>query len=181
MEVSFTLSTSPVHYPHSKLVTNVLSQLLLRNVPGVALYFTLLQRVRAVLADSSYFRKNLRPNLSSSTSVLPVLTNLGNLLAGATARVTVGTLLNPISIVKARYEVRPADAKSPFTGISLSSIQSDLHIFKNVYQAFKSVFAAGPRELLRGAGASALRDGPYAGLFLFSYEEVKEMWGMSIY
>jgi len=41
----------------------------------------------------------------------------------------------------------------------------------------KAVFAGGPRELLRGAGASALRDGPYAGLFLFSYEGVKEFWG----
>lgn len=54
---------------------------------------------------------------------------------------------------------------------------SDLHSFKSVFQALKSVFVGGPRELLRGVGASALRDGPYAGLFLFSYEGAKEIWG----
>ena len=40
-------------------------------------------------------------------------------------------------------------------------------------QALGSVFRSGPRELFRGAGASALRDAPYAGLFLFSYEAIK--------
>jgi len=35
----------------------------------------------------------------------------------------------------------------------------------------------GPRELLRGAGASALRDAPYAGLFLYSYELFKRELG----
>jgi len=129
-----------------------------RNVPGVAMYFTLLQKMRGVLAESRYFQRTLNPSLGSTTSVLPVLASHGNLLAGATARVTVGMLLNPVSIVKARYE-------------------SDLHAFKSVFQAFSSVFTSGPRELLKGAGASALRDGPYAGLFLFSYEGAKEIWG----
>ena len=38
-------------------------------------------------------------------SILPRLTTGGNLLAGATARVAVGIVLNPFSVLKARYEV----------------------------------------------------------------------------
>jgi solute carrier family 25 protein 38 len=140
------------------------------------MYFTLLQKMRGVLAESRYFQRTLNPSLGSTTSVLPVLASHGNLLAGATARVTVGMLLNPVSIVKARYEVRISRLYSPDAPTD-TYVQSDLHAFKNVFQAFSSVFTSGPRELLKGAGASALRDGPYAGLFLFSYEGAKEIWG----
>lgn len=42
---------------------------------------------------------------SNSGSVLPKLTNQGNLLAGAVTRVAVGFLLNPFSVLKARFEV----------------------------------------------------------------------------
>jgi hypothetical protein len=40
------------------------------------------------------------------SSVLPTLTSHGNLIAGAVARVSVGFLLNPFSVLKARFEVR---------------------------------------------------------------------------
>ena len=49
-----------------------------------------------------------------SSSVLPVLTGSGNLLAGATTRVAVGFVLNPFSVLKARYEVcKYLSASSP--------------------------------------------------------------------
>ena len=79
---------------------------LLRNVPGVALYFTGLTQFRGFLATSPYFAPLRAPSSSYSTSTLPKLTAQGNLIAGAFTRVTVGLLLNPVSVIKARYEVR---------------------------------------------------------------------------
>ena len=78
-----------------------------RNVPGVALYFTGLNQLRSIMATSPYFAavRTTQP-ASSHGSTLPKLTSQGNLLAGATARVTVGFILNPFSVLKARYEVR---------------------------------------------------------------------------
>jgi len=64
------------------------------------------------MAKSSYFSIVKRASEGSSAnkngSVLPTLTSQGNLLAGATTRVTVGFLLNPFSVLKARFEVRPS-------------------------------------------------------------------------
>lgn len=78
-----------------------------RNVPGVALYMTSLTQLRALMATSPYFaRVRKHPNTyNTNSSVLPTLTNQGNLLAGATTRVGVGFILNPFSVLKARFEV----------------------------------------------------------------------------
>lgn len=84
------------------------NNLFLRNVPGVALYMTSLTQLRTVMATSPYFsrvRIHADRDLRNS-SVLPSLTSGGNLLAGATTRVGVGFLLNPFSVLKARFEVR---------------------------------------------------------------------------
>lgn len=78
-----------------------------RNVPGVALYMTSLTQVRTLLATSPHFARVRRPPPAHAhTSVLPSLTSQGNLIAGATTRVCVGFLLNPFSVLKARFEVR---------------------------------------------------------------------------
>ena len=78
------------------------------NVPGVAAYFTGLNYIRTVMATSPYFASTWShdQNVSKRSSTLPKLSSQGNLLAGATARVTVGIMLNPFTILKARYEVR---------------------------------------------------------------------------
>ena len=78
-----------------------------RNVPGVAVYFTGLNYIRTVLATSPYFISTWSNEQAANKhgSTLPKLSSQGNLLAGATARVTVGVLLNPFTILKARYEV----------------------------------------------------------------------------
>jgi solute carrier family 25 protein 38 len=68
-----------------------------------------LTQLRAYMAHSPYFatiKKYEVGQLQSKTaSVLPVITMQGDLIAGATLRVFVGFLLNPFSVLKARYEV----------------------------------------------------------------------------
>ncbi|TFK43124.1 solute carrier family 25 member 38 [Crucibulum laeve] len=126
---------------------------LIRNVPGVALYMTSLTQLRTIMATSPYFsviRKQTREN----SSVLPALTSQGNLLAGATTRVGVGFLLNPFSVLKARFE-------------------SNMYAYESLSGAFVSIVRQGPSELLRGFLASSLRDAPYAGLFIVFYEAIK--------
>ena len=44
-------------------------------------------------------------NARSSSSTLPKLSSQGNIVAGAVARTSVGFVLNPITVVKSRYEV----------------------------------------------------------------------------
>jgi hypothetical protein len=76
------------------------------NVPGIALYMTGLSQVRGFMAVSPFFTTVRKSDHEKHASVLPVLTSSGNLLAGATTRVAVGFILNPFSVLKARYEVR---------------------------------------------------------------------------
>ncbi|KAK2462272.1 hypothetical protein APHAL10511_005578 [Amanita phalloides] len=127
---------------------------LIRNVPGIALYMTGLAQLRTVMATSPYFAHEQSSPANKITSVLPTLTKQGNLIAGATTRVAVGFLLNPFSILKARYE-------------------SNIYAYKSFPQALVSIIRQGPSELLRGFVASSLRDAPYAGLFMVFYEEIK--------
>jgi len=82
------------------------SATLVRNVPGVALYFTSLTYLRSIMAKSPYFSAHQQHSRDNSKTVLPKLSSQGNLIAGATARVGVGLILNPFSILKARFEVR---------------------------------------------------------------------------
>ena len=72
------------------------------------MYMTTLTHVRAALARTSVFvaaPANASPSRSNN-SVLPKLSHTGNLFAGAASRVTIGFVLNPFSVLKARFEVR---------------------------------------------------------------------------
>jgi solute carrier family 25 protein 38 len=144
-----------------------------RNVPGVALYMTSLTQLRTVMATSSYFESSLRrPGKANSSSVLPTLTNQGNLIAGATARVGVGFLLNPFSVLKARFEVRRLRL-SRLSRDKCVIVQSSMYSYQSLAGAFTSMARLGPSELLRGFFASSLRDAPYAGIFVVFYEGFK--------
>lgn len=67
---------------------------------------TSLTQLRTFMARSQYFAHVRRQSgLGENVSVLPSLTSQGNLIAGATTRVAVGFLLNPFSVLKARFEV----------------------------------------------------------------------------
>jgi solute carrier family 25 protein 38 len=125
---------------------------LVRNVPGVAIYMTGLTQLRALMASSPYFVDNRRT--VEVSSVLPTLTNQGNLLAGASARVAVGFVLNPFSVLKARYEC-------------------NTYPYNSLIPAFISIIRQGPSEIFRGLVASSIRDAPYAGLFMIFYETMK--------
>ncbi|KIM84030.1 hypothetical protein PILCRDRAFT_68706 [Piloderma croceum F 1598] len=129
---------------------------LIRNVPGVALYMTSLTQLRTVMAKSPYFALARKDTIAQGnhSSVLPKLTVQGNLISGATARVGIGFLLNPVSVLKARFE-------------------SNLYAYESLTGSFVSIVRLGPSELLRGFVASSLRDAPYAGLFVVFYEVIK--------
>ncbi|KAK1231223.1 hypothetical protein PQX77_005668, partial [Marasmius sp. AFHP31] len=129
---------------------------LIRNVPGVALYMTGLTQLRTFMASSPYFRTHLTNSNSGSGSgsVLPKLSTQGNLLSGAVARVAVGFMMNPFSVLKARFE-------------------SNIYAYETVSGAFVSIVRLGPSELLKGFTATSLRDAPYAGLFVAFYEGFK--------
>ena len=64
-----------------------------------------LNQARGFMAVSPLFAAVRKCGPERHSSVLPVLTSSGNLLAGATTRVAVGFVLNPFSVLKARYEV----------------------------------------------------------------------------
>ncbi|KAF7331633.1 Mitochondrial glycine transporter [Mycena kentingensis (nom. inval.)] len=133
---------------------------LVRNVPGISLYLTGLTQMRTALARSPYFSV---PGSSETrnASVLPKLSTQGNLLAGATTRVAVGFLLNPFSVLKARYE-------------------SNMYAYTSITSAFVSIARQGPSELFRGFLASSLRDAPYAGIFVVVYEGIKRQAATSL-
>ncbi|KAI0314729.1 solute carrier family 25 member 38 [Amylostereum chailletii] len=132
---------------------------LARNIPGIALYMTGLTQLRTFMATSPLFQR-LPPPGTSASSVLPTLSPTGNLIAGAAMRVAVGFVLNPISVLKARYE-------------------SNLHSLPSLPVALRELARAGPAELTRGFFASAVRDAPYAGLFVLIYEGCKREANMT--
>ncbi|TRM68669.1 mitochondrial carrier domain-containing protein [Schizophyllum amplum] len=122
-----------------------------RNVLRVA--FTQLRTFMANAPAFSVFHI-VQQDAAHRTSVLPKLTSTGNLIAGATTRVAVGFVLNPVSVLKARFE-------------------SNIYAYETLGGAFVALVRAGPSECLRGFVASSLRDAPYAGLFVLSYEGIK--------
>jgi solute carrier family 25 protein 38 len=90
-----------------------------------------------------------------SSSVLPKLTNTQNLITGATARVFAGFVLMPFTVIKVRYE-------------------SDLYNYKSIGSASRSIYAGeGLKGFFSGFGATAVRDAPYAGLYVVFYEASK--------
>lgn len=71
------------------------------------MYFTGLSQVRTVMATVPYFAviQTAAHERNKHGTTLPKLNSHGNLIAGAVTRVTVGFVLNPFSVLKARYEV----------------------------------------------------------------------------
>ncbi|KAL9624916.1 MAG: hypothetical protein Q9160_000963 [Pyrenula sp. 1 TL-2023] len=115
----------------------------LRTTLGSALYFTTL----------SSLRRHLLPLQSQNGAVTPTATQ--NLFTGAIARTLAGLLLMPITVLKVRYE-------------------SSLYSYPSLSAASRSILAThGPRGFFAGFGATAVRDAPYAGLYVVFYEEGK--------
>ncbi|KAI8898181.1 mitochondrial carrier domain-containing protein [Globomyces pollinis-pini] len=116
---------------------------ILRNVPGSGLYFYSLHLLRSNLHRIQY-----RGNQVFSQNFI-------HLSGGVVARVAVGFIMMPITVVKIRFE-------------------SSLYQYTNITNAFRSIIKTdGFRGLFAGFGATALRDAPFAGIYVFFYENFK--------
>lgn len=126
----------------------------LRTGFGSAIYFTSLNAIRqnAALMPSL---STVPSSSSSHSSALPKLSNTGNLLAGAVARSFAGFVLMPLTVLKVRYE-------------------SSLYKYSSLAGAARDITAReGLRGFFAGFGATAIRDAPYAGLYVLFYEQSK--------
>ena len=129
----------------------------LRTGFGSAIYFTSLNAIRQSAARLSHPLTTTNP--TSSSSSLPKLSNTSNLLAGALARSFAGLLLMPLTVLKVRYE-------------------STLYAYTSLTGAARDIFAReGVRGFFAGYGATAIRDAPYAGLYVVFYEQSKKRLG----
>ncbi|KAL8771197.1 MAG: hypothetical protein Q9209_003368 [Squamulea sp. 1 TL-2023] len=128
---------------------------------GSALYFSTLNALRQHVSQSniltstgvvSLSKNSQRSPLSSS---LPQLSNLANLTTGAIARASVGLVMMPITVIKVRYE-------------------SNLYSYQSLFAAGSSILRQeGIKGFFAGFGATAIRDAPYAGLYVVFYEQSK--------
>ncbi|KAJ1029507.1 hypothetical protein NDA13_002754 [Ustilago tritici] len=132
-----------------------------RNVPGVALYFYSVSHLRHVASQRQIPLISVVVNVndaSAGSSTLAKLSTTGNLLTGAVARVTVGFILSPVTVVKARFESSNFSAATERT----------------LFSSMREIRAqSGFRGFFQGFAATALRDAPYAGLYLALYEASK--------
>ncbi|TKA81461.1 Solute carrier family 25 member 38 [Friedmanniomyces simplex] len=128
---------------------------------GSALYFGMLNQMRQYatrLPAVPLVAGEVKP-ANGSSSALPKLGNVANLTTGALARVAAGFIVNPITVMKVRYE-------------------STHYAYKSLAGAAKDIAAKeGMRGFFAGFGATAVRDAPYAGLYVLVYEQAKARLG----
>ncbi|AET38839.1 Hem25p Ecym_3351 [Eremothecium cymbalariae DBVPG len=116
---------------------------------GSAMYVTTLDFTRKTIAAGSH-------NSQNKSSILPKLSMHQNLLAGSFSRALVGFITMPITIIKVRYE-------------------STVYQYSSLMGAVKSIYKTeGLNGFFRGFYATALRDAPYAGIYVLLYEKAKE-------
>ncbi|KAK7549725.1 mitochondrial carrier domain-containing protein [Phyllosticta citricarpa] len=151
----------------------------LRTGFGSALYFTTLNALRTRVAAASGRPNNGRggsytaigdtnasnggsassSSSSSSSSSLPKLSPTSNLLTGGLARAGAGFVMMPITVLKVRFE-------------------SSLYAYTSLLSAALDIARReGLRGFFAGFGATAVRDAPYAGLYVLFYEECKRRLG----
>ncbi|KAI4130180.1 MAG: hypothetical protein LQ347_003490 [Umbilicaria vellea] len=130
----------------------------LRTGIGSALYFSSLNALRQHVAQYNLLTasgKASNDHAKYSSSSLPRLSNTANLATGAFARASVGFIMMPITVIKVRYE-------------------SSLFSYKSIWGATTSIWKTeGFRGFFSGFGATAIRDAPYAGLYVLFYEQSK--------
>ncbi|KAL9137423.1 MAG: hypothetical protein Q9175_001377 [Cornicularia normoerica] len=127
---------------------------------GSALYFTSLNALRQHVAQSNLLMSTdivqaSAGNAQYSSSSLPRLSNVANMTTGAIARTSAGFLMMPITVIKVRYE-------------------SSFYSYKSIWGAGSAILKIeGIRGFFSGFGATAIRDAPYAGLYVLFYEQSK--------
>ena len=128
----------------------------LRTGAGSALYFGGLNALRSSLAGAGI--GTVRTSTPSS-SALPQLSGPANLATGAAARAAAGFAHMPVTVIKVRYE-------------------SSLYAYRSLGGAARDILAReGWRGFVAGFGATAVRDAPYAGLYVLFYEAGKGRLG----
>ncbi|KAJ5047626.1 uncharacterized protein L3040_003447 [Drepanopeziza brunnea f. sp. 'multigermtubi'] len=138
----------------------------LRTGFGSAIYFTSLNSLRQNVARSNLLRsigatdQNVLP---SHSSALPKLSNIANLTTGAVARAGAGFILMPMTVIKVRYE-------------------SSYYAYKSIAEASRDIFKTeGLKGFFAGLGATAIRDAPYAGLYILFYEQSKKQLSLLLH
>ena len=127
---------------------------------GSALYFSTLNALRQNIARSNFlgstaFSDAATHKIGRSSSSLPKLSNFSNLATGALARASVGLITMPLTVIKVRYE-------------------SNLYSYISMWDAVAGIWKhEGIRGFFAGFGATAVRDAPYAGLYVLIYEQSK--------
>ena len=112
---------------------------ILRNVPGSGMYFYSLHLLRSTMSSAR------------------INSDIVNLVGGVSARVSVGALLMPITVVKVRME-------------------SNHYNYKSIHQAIRHIVSQqGFRGLFSGLAATSLRDAPFAGVYVLCYENLKDL------
>lgn len=171
----------------------------LRTGFGSALYFTTLNAMRREVARLSalsgdgivgvghagpHGRRSNGPSSPSSASALPRLSNTANLATGAVARAFAGLILMPVTVLKVRMESNLHDGHD-VSGKRASSLSSSASASSQTKKARSTIRAAiraiaqtdGMRGFFAGTGATAVRDAPYAGLYVLFYERSKDILG----
>ncbi|KAF4494332.1 solute carrier family 25 member 38 [Fusarium agapanthi] len=129
----------------------------LRTGFGSALYFTSLNAIRQHAHQTGVLGRPLQTQ--GRSSVLPSLTNSGNLISGAVARTFAGFVLMPLTVIKVRFE-------------------SSLYSYPSIMSAANDIRRTqGWRGFFSGFGATAFRDAPYAGMYVLFYEMLKSRLG----
>ncbi|KAL1988274.1 hypothetical protein VTN96DRAFT_249 [Rasamsonia emersonii] len=132
----------------------------LRTGFGSALYFTSLNALRQAVAQRGPAIALADSNAANrgngySSSALPKLSHTANLVTGAVARVAAGFVMMPVTVLKVRYE-------------------SDYYAYRSLLGAGRDIVRTeGVKGLFTGFGATAVRDAPYAGLYVLFYEQFK--------
>lgn len=128
----------------------------LRTSVGSAMYLTTLHLGRLNVSKL----KNIQTPIFNASSKLPKLSAYENISIGMVSRAVVGFITMPITVVKIRFE-------------------SNLYNYVSMKEAFVEIFKNdGIRGFFRGFGATCLRDAPYAGLYISSYEQLKSVLPM---
>ncbi|KAJ2470899.1 hypothetical protein GGI02_002626 [Coemansia sp. RSA 2322] len=120
---------------------------LIRNAPGTSLYFYFLNHTKtlSLATERRIYADAQRTKLSA----------VSNMLVGASSRALAGFLLMPGTVLKVQYE-------------------SSLYRYKGIMPAVVEIWRAGGiRGFFVGAVPTAIRDAPYAGLYMLLYEAVK--------
>jgi len=136
----------------------------LRTGIGSAIYFSTLNTIRQQAAllsapiptATTTMTTNSSLSKTQHSSSLPKLSNTANMLAGASARAFAGLILMPLTVIKVRYE-------------------SNLYSYRSIIGAARDIYRAERIPgFFAGFGATALRDAPYAGLYVLTYEQFKK-------